>query len=525
MPRAPGRGRAAAPHVSRRRDPATHALWPTLSPEQRAACAHVYAGAGSLLLCGAAGTGKSRVIEVVRDTADAAVTATTACAATLVGGVTLHSLLMWRPNQPFDEWAQRIKTVRTRLARVDVLVVDEASMLARPDFETLDRMLRRAAKGIAARAAGADAPFGGFRLMLVGDPLQLPPVSGAPFYAAPVFDRLAPRVLVLQRVYRQDGGLFLHVLSCLRLGHVTPLAALAVLALEHRAAHLVAETNAMHLYAVRSLRDAHNLAQLRLHGAATRFERSWELGIARPGWFRVHGRAVHVVAPLAHEGRPPPAGDAVFALGCPVRVVANIDQRAGLVNGAFGAVAGIDAARRAVTVRLADGTTHTLGERPVYERVWRLAGGRKLVDRCVCVPLELAWAGTVHAAQGATVRGAVALDTTHRYVSAALLYVGASRATRLAHLLPTGVSGAMLAVRPAPDALAFLRRHGLDDAAEAARLDAESAELLPRAGELLGREADLAPDDAARVLRAVVRNPRAAERWPLFFGAWRDVPV
>lgn len=517
MPRAPKRGKRApapaAPFVSRRRDPREHELWGTLDAAQRDACLFVYEGAGSMFLCGAAGTGKSRVISVVADTADAAITATTACAASLIAGVTLHSLLRWIPGEPYAEWCKCVGLVRRKLAHVRVLVVDEASMLARPDLETLDRMLR-----CVARAGGA--LFGGFRLLLVGDALQLPPVGGAPFYTAPLFAQLAPRVLVLGRIFRQTAPLFLHLLAALRLGHPTPLAVLTVLALEWTAANLVAQTNAMHLYAVRTLRDAHNLRQLRLFGDVTRFERSWELGIDGPGAYVLGGKRIDVAALVARESHLPPAVPALFALGCPVRVVANVDPRRGLVNGALGFVEGIDCAARTVTVRLANQTRHVVAERPVYARAWKLASGRKLVDKCVCPPLELAFAATVHAAQGATVAGPLVLDTTHPYVNAALLYVGASRATRLEHLLPRGVAAAMARVRPAPGALAFLVAHGLDRAAEHAALDAESAALLPGVVAAFAAEVALPPDAARRAFRGVLANPKLAGVWPKMSPAW-----
>jgi len=516
MVRAPKRGpkKAPAPFVSRRSDPRGHPLWPSLDAAQQDACLFVHEGAGSMFLCGPAGTGKSRVISVVADTADARITATTACAASLIGGVTLHSLLQWVPNQPFFEWCKMLRLVRRRLAHTHIIVVDEVSMLAQQDFDTLDQMLRKVAAGIAARADTCAQPFGGFRLLLVGDVLQLPPVGGPPLYTGALFGRLAPRVLVLARIFRQTAPLFLHLLAALRLGRPTPLAVLTVLALEARARDLVAQANAMHLYAVRTLRDAHNLRQLRLFGPCTRFERSWELGIAAPGAYRIGPKRVRVVAEVPREGRPPPGVPALFALGCPVRVVANIDQRVGLVNGAFGVVEGVDTAGRTVTVRLPGGGRHVVGERPVYARVWKLDTGRKLTDRCVCLPLELAFAATVHAAQGATIAGPLVLDTVHPFVSAALLYVGASRATRLEHVLPVGVSAAMMRVQPQPCALEFLAAHGLDRAAEAAALDADSGARLPDFCALFAAEARLGADDVARLVRGVLANPGVRKAWP-----------
>lgn len=513
----------ARPYVSKRSDPRQHPKWPSLDPAQRDACLYVYEHEGSVLLSGAAGSGKSTTISVIADTTDAATTATTACAASLVHGVTLHSLLHWIPNQNFVDWCKRIHIVRRKLANIRVLIVDEISMLSCHDFATLDRMLRKVAAGLESRKATCTKPFGGFCLVLVGDMLQLPPVSGPAFYTGDLFAQLAPRVIVLSRIFRQTAPLFLHLLASLRYGYSTPLAALTVLALEARARDLVAESNALHLYAVNSLCDAHNLSQLRLFGTRVCFERSWELGITAPGTYDIHGKRVKVVAEVPDEGRPPPAAQILLATGCPVRIVANIDQRAGLVNGAVAVVESIDADARAVTVRLPGGMRHVIEERAVYSRVWKLGNGRKLTDWCRCLPLVLAFAQTVHSAQGLTSGGPTVVDTTHRFVFAALLYVAMSRATRLDHVLPRGVSVAMTRVAPQKHALEFLKTHGLDLAAEHAALDADSAAMLPRFVPLFAAEARLDPGDVRRLLRGVFGASITRTLWARFAPAWEEL--
>ena len=216
----------------------------------------------------------------------------------------------------------------------------------------------------------------------------------------------------------------------------------------------------------------------------------------------------------------------MYAVGCPVRIVKNLDERGrrpGLVNGALATVEAVDAAARAVTVRLGSGARHVLTETEVYSAAWRLADGRKLVDTCVCIPAELAFAATVHASQGATIDGALALDVSHPFASAALLYVGASRTKRLASFLPAGVCEKMAVLRPDSRAIAFLRQHGLDVAAETRHLAAESDRLLGDYAALAAAELEMTPADTARALRGTIANGRVRAHWPAHAARWDRV--
>lgn len=497
------RPRRPAPITPRRRDPREHPDWDALSADQQRAAALVHDTDKSLVIYGPAGTGKSRLIDFIHQISGAPKTAMTACAASLIGGVTLHSLLRWVPDESYYDWCKYTWMVRNALKGANILIVDEAFTLGDTAFARLNLMLRRIAEGDPDRKDRCALPFGGFRLILVGDPLQLPPVEGRPLFTSKAYAELAPEVIMLRHIFRQTAPLYLHLLGALRFGCYTPLAVLTVLLLEHRAEHLVASTNALHLFAVRSLRDQHNFARVQLLGETVQFERSWALGIAGPGYYRIGKRVVHVVGAVADKGRTPPGIPAIFAVGCPVRVTRNIDPAAGLVNGAFGTVVSIQTAKRTVTVRLSDGACHELGDMAVYSRVWLLGDGSELTEDCLVPPLEPAYATTVHGAQGVTRYGALDVDTTHRFVSAAMVYVGASRSRTLADLFPHGLSDAMARVRPNKCALDFLAQNGIDLAAEQDVLMLQSAELLRDFARLAQDEMNLPYDDVARALRAI----------------------
>lgn len=153
---------------------------------QATVLAHMFNG-DNLFISGAAGTGKTtlvnlykRLIEAEDPEANVAVTACTGAAATLIGGSTLHSFagaaFMERSNTILedDEWdfKRKAKMARYLLSSesqaVDILIIDEISMLQGHLLTKLDRALRA--------AKHKDIPFGGVQLILLGDFMQLPPV-------------------------------------------------------------------------------------------------------------------------------------------------------------------------------------------------------------------------------------------------------------------------------------------------------------------------------------------------------------
>ena len=158
-------------------------LGPILTPEQRGAVALPFTTRFSLL-AGYAGSGKTTVLARIGDAAEAL-------------GLTTHFLAL------AGRAAQRITTLTGRPARTiagfltqhqggqtltdqDLVVIDESSML---DLITLWRVLR---------------VLGPARLMLVGDPAQLPPIGyGRTFHAFVDWPEV-PKV-VLERVHRQGA--------------------------------------------------------------------------------------------------------------------------------------------------------------------------------------------------------------------------------------------------------------------------------------------------------------------------------
>lgn len=134
----------------------------------------------NLFISGPAGSGKTTLINRFREVMDAqfqgqfnvAVTASTGIAATLIEGVTIHSWAgLGIETDPFDakKIPPRLWAVRDKLRETDVLIIDEISMLPAYLFTKLDKILKWARRNT--------KPFGGIQMVLIGDFLQLPPVS------------------------------------------------------------------------------------------------------------------------------------------------------------------------------------------------------------------------------------------------------------------------------------------------------------------------------------------------------------
>jgi ATP-dependent DNA helicase PIF1 len=182
----------------------------------------------SFFLTGAGGTGKSYVIRNIvdalkKDQKDVALTAMTGCAALLLGkgAKTLHS---WAGIGLGNDSAQSL-IIKIRKAKAkknwlsaDTLIIDEVSMMT-PDM--LDK-LEMIGQGI----RKSKEPFGGLQVILVGDMYQLPPVNrgndGHRFvFEAVTWRRCIHDSVVLRTVHRQSDPVFLKILDEARAGRLS----------------------------------------------------------------------------------------------------------------------------------------------------------------------------------------------------------------------------------------------------------------------------------------------------------------
>jgi len=127
-----------------------------------------------IFVSGKAGTGKSTLIDCIRHKynrqKNVVVLAPTGVAALNVKGQTIHSFFQFRvgPLNP-EEYAKERRS-RELYRKIDLLVIDEISMVRADLLDTIDSFLR-------VNGPQTGEPFGGIKLLLVGDLFQLPPVT------------------------------------------------------------------------------------------------------------------------------------------------------------------------------------------------------------------------------------------------------------------------------------------------------------------------------------------------------------
>lgn len=189
----------------------------------------------SVFLTGKAGTGKTTFLRHLRSILPKrmVVLAPTGVAAINAGGQTIHSFFQFAPG-PFIPGAKskeannlfRMAKHKKNLIRsLDLLVIDEISMVRADLLDRIDDALRR--------YRDPSRPFGGVQLLLIGDLMQLSPVTKndewamlSQYYPTPYFfssNALAALHYVtveLRNIYRQQDPAFIDLLAKVRCGKV-----------------------------------------------------------------------------------------------------------------------------------------------------------------------------------------------------------------------------------------------------------------------------------------------------------------
>ena len=195
-----------------------------------------------IFLTGKAGTGKTTFLKnlPLKTYKRMVVVAPTGVAAINAGGQTIHSFfqLPFGPQLPENALGrgynakslaahyQKLNKKKINLMRsLDLLIIDEISMVRADVLDAIDAVLRRVRR--------SQKPFGGLQLLMIGDVHQLAPVAKpeewevlSPYYDTPYFFgsqvlKKAPSVCVeLEHIYRQHDDDFISLLNKVRNNHM-----------------------------------------------------------------------------------------------------------------------------------------------------------------------------------------------------------------------------------------------------------------------------------------------------------------
>lgn len=399
----------------------------------------------NLFISGPAGSGKTTIINRFKDIIDAqffgkfdiALTASTGIAATLIGGTTIHSWAgLGIDTKPFNakELTPQLFARRSQMRTTDVLVIDEISMLPAYLFTKLDAVLKWARQNT--------KPFGGIQLVLLGDFLQLPPVSRRDDESDTSFSITTAawkhsniRYCYMDKTHRSVDMKLKYLLAAVASGDARSIPKAKQLIDSRKGTRQLCDPSKTYttLFTTNQNVDKYNEAELAKNTNIPIKSRAKIL----------NGSSKDVADLMKQYGIPE---EFVYKVGATVMVTSNITNIRGelLANGSIGVVesntAGIP------RVRFNDGTSSFVEQR-TYTRTKKMSIGldpttKKEVFEEVPIaqvtqlPLRLGYAITVHRSQGQTLDGVVC-DLSKIFTSG-LGYVALSRVRQLDDLVIVG---------------------------------------------------------------------------------------
>ncbi len=363
-----------------------------LNQEQYAIFKKCIQGSRSILCTGQGGTGKSWLLERIvryfrqyRKDLNIAVTASTGIASFAIGGMTLHRFV----GAGIEENDVHTMTIRASSGaskeywtNTHILIIDEISMISAAFFESISKV------GSAIR--NDEKPFGGIRILMFGDFLQLPPVCksgdlGKRVFHTDAWQDMDPLILQLTSVVRQSNRFFKDVLACIRYGICTELAEEFIHDLE-RPVEYEDGIEPVRLFAKRNSTDSFNedkLSTLEGNEILFRSTDSGNIGLLK---------------------QCPAPKDLKLKTGCQVILTRNIDSDA--VNGSIGTIvrfADDTKGHRHPVVKFTDINNEHF-ERTLNRVLWEsIAPNGSVLASRYQFPLLLSWAITIHRSQGATI--------------------------------------------------------------------------------------------------------------------------
>ena len=376
-----------------------------------------------LFITGKAGTGKTTFLRKLREQTPKhmAVVAPTGVAAINAGGMTIHSFfqlpvrtLIPTPQSYKQLFAEQRLTQRKRnlIYHLEMLVIDEISMVRADVLDAIDAVLRR-------YKYRKDQPFGGVQVVMIGDLFQLSSVvtrgedeeamkkyyDGPYFFQAKVMQELQPIYVELDHVFRQQDQTFVQLLNEVRENQLT--------------AQGRALLNARYNPRFRNTDEDFHIT-LTTHNRLADELNERELA-KLPDEPRVFTAEIKKDFPVN-----------IYPTGARVMFVRNDDQKPRrFYNGKIGVITEIDSDK--IVVLCEDGDIEVT--RMVWENIrYREDEKTGKIDEEVLgtftqYPLRLAWAVTIHKSQGLTF-DKVIIDAARAF-AAGQVYVALSRCRTL----------------------------------------------------------------------------------------------
>lgn len=388
----------------------------------------------SVYVSGEAGTGKSYLLreltaKLSQINRSFVVLAPTGLAAVAVHGQTIHKFcgLPPKPGYAFLQSLESLHKPRKQklIKALETIIIDEISMVRADLFDALDAFFRL-------NRENPEEPFGGVQIVLFGDHFQLPPIvrrdettlfeeyySSPYFFSAKAYALLQPEPRKLLTHYRQKDPEFIELLQTIRNGQVGRME-LNALNQTLQIQPIPSDNNTVTVAGRNQQVETQNKEKLSALGGKEKIYR----GI-------IEGNFDARQAPTPQELRLKPGARVMFVRNDP-------DGR--WVNGTVAQVLSLKTGSVTVAAATPSGSEKTFAVKPVVWERFEYALNpetnqveEQLTGSFTQLPLTLAWAVTIHKAQGQTYESCF-VDLGKSAFASGQTYVALSRAKSLAGL-------------------------------------------------------------------------------------------
>lgn len=370
----------------------------TLSKSQQNAFDLIFEG-NNVYVGGAGGTGKTRLINTLKNYYNTntnkklSLTSTTGISAINIQGRTLHSFAgIGLAKCSKEMLVSKVKSCPDAVSRwreIDILIIDEISMMSCDLFEKIEYVARKIRKN--------EELFGGLQIVLFGDFFQLTPIISEPredkkifCFESVLWNNVITHTIILKKIWRQTDPIYKNILNRIRKGIVK---SADVEILNNRVGLNEIPNEIIKLYPInRQVEEENNREFNKINN--------------RPyTYYPNFSGDPELINDLKFQLNQIKCSQVILKETARVMLVINLDQDANLINGSMGNI-----------VRFVDGLPlikfDNGCERIIDRFTWVLEDNankdkNKKIATASQIPLILAYAISIHKSQGQTLDNAV----------------------------------------------------------------------------------------------------------------------
>ena len=315
----------------------------------------------------------------------------TGCAAYLLncGATTLHKWTqLGLANRSFNDNIRFIYNNlnrRTSWAATKLLIIDEVSMMSKYMFDLID--------AIGKKVHNNNKPFGGIQIILSGDFYQLPPIqshidiSTKDFcFQSDNWNKSFDYQIHLKKVFRQDNDTFIKILQQIRKGKISTK---SIDILEKRIKY-IEDKNIQPIILTPLKNTATNINNLNLSKLKTE-KYHYNYSIINNCKYKMIQK--HIDSKIKHIlNSRNITSNLIIKVGSQVMCTVNINVEQGIINGSVGIIKEIR--NNYPVIEFNNGVIYHM-----TNHIWMNEDNTIGISQ---LPLQLAWAVTIHKSQGST---------------------------------------------------------------------------------------------------------------------------